>query len=369
MNELASWLTLNRIPGIGPSTFKLLTEHFGSPSNVLSADKATLVNCGLKTQVINKLLQAKTDYAAPDIDWLEQNHDHHIITYQDAKYPNLLQEIPGDPPPLLFVKGNLDVLNKPQIAIVGSRNPSPTGKENAFSFAKALSRSDIAITSGLALGIDAIAHKGALDGNSQTIAVCATGLDTVYPKNHCKLARDIIENGGALVSEFPIGTQPKREHFPRRNRIISGLSYGTLVIEAALKSGSLITARYAAEQDREVFAIPSSIHNPLSKGCHMLIKQGAKLTESVEDIVEELKFLSTNQNNTHQTFQESIFQPITLKGDYLKVFSELGYEPTPIDTVIKRSGLTADAVSSILLELELQRYITSTTGGFYARER
>jgi len=369
MNTLSDWLTLYHVPGIGPAKFSLLLERLGSPSKALTEDAVTLKDFGLSASVIKNLQNPNRQGVESDLAWLAQGPHHHIITLTDPAYPSLLKEIPGDPPPILYVKGNRNLLNAPQLAIVGSRNPSPSGQDNAYAFAKALSQQGITITSGLALGIDAICHKGALLGSGTTLAVCATGLDSVYPKSNTQLANKIIDMQGAIISEFPIGTSPKKENFPRRNRIISGLSLGTLVVEAAIRSGSLITARYATEQNREVFAIPGSIHNPLARGCHLLIKQGAKLTETIEDITEEWHFSTTKTMHKDQSFKESQTRPIDLTGAKLTVLNELGHEPTSVDTLIRRTGLTAEEVSSILLELELRRYIISTPGGFYSQKR
>lgn len=369
MNDIADWLTLYRVSGVGPATYNKLIGLFGSPREVMARTRRDLLEAKLPAALIEALAQPDRAGVADDLAWLQQSTNHHIITQQDSTYPALLRELTNDAPPLLFVKGNVNALNSPQIAIVGSRNPSPSGKENAYAYAKELATHNLTVTSGLALGIDAASHLGTLSARGCTIAVCATGLDSVYPKSHGKLAAQILECHGALVSEFPIGYPAKREHFPRRNRIISGMALGTLVVEAALQSGSLITARFAAEQGREVFAIPGSVHNPLAKGCHALIKQGAKLTESAQDILEEIPFLRTTAQRSSQTFQESLIQPINLTGEQWQVYRQLDFAPTPIDSIIERSGLPADVVCSTLTELELQRYITSTPGGFYSRER
>ena len=369
MNELSDWLSLYHVTGLGPATYQRLLEQFGSPKNILDCDVTTLQNCGLRNSVINGIKSPDISKVEQDLKWLKDAQNQHIITLNSPEYPSLLKEIPADPPPVLYVKGNLQLLSTPQLAIVGSRNPSASGHENAFNFAKTMTKMGLTITSGLALGIDAASHKGAIAANGPTLAVAATGLDITYPRNHQQLSEEIIEKQGAIVSEHAIGTSPQKKNFPRRNRVISGLSWGTLVVEAALRSGSLITARYAAEQGREVFAIPGSIHTPLSKGCHSLIKQGAKLVESCDDILEELNFINSTTKENSQIFQESPIKPIDLKGDQLVVFHQVGHEPTAVDTVVQRSGLTANVVSSILMELELQRYITSTAGGYYSRER
>jgi DNA processing protein len=248
--------------------------------------------------------------------------------------------------------------------MVGSRNPSITGRETAHDFARTLAAAGMVITSGLAQGIDTACHQGTLDGGGQTIAVAGTGLDRVYPASNRELAHAIIEAGGALISEFPPGTLPHAGNFPRRNRIISGLSLGTLVVEAALRSGSLITARLAAEQGREVFAIPGSIHNPLARGCHQLIRQGAKLVESAADVLEELA--PQLYAALAEMPEESAPASSELDEEYQALLACIGHETTPVDRLVERSGLTAEAVSSMLLILELQGFVESAAGG-YAR--
>lgn len=273
-NEAGAWLRLTLVPGVGNVTLlKLLTE-FGTPENVFTARPAELqnfVSAELATLIANG---GNADSAQQALTWLEDPANH-IVTLGDANYPQLLLQT-ADPPPLLYVKGRLDLLNKPSLAIVGSRNASTQGIENAAGFARALSEAGITIVSGLALGIDAAAHRGGLKGPGSSLALVGTGLDIVYPARNKALAHELAANG-TLVSEYPLATPPLANNFPRRNRLISGMSLGCLVVEAALQSGSLITARSANEQGREVFAIPGSIHSPLAKGCHALIKQGAKL--------------------------------------------------------------------------------------------
>ncbi len=263
--------------------------------------------------------------------------------------------------------GNPAVLATPQLALVGSRNPSAAGRDLAHDFARHLCGAGLTVTSGLALGIDAASHQGALDGEGLTIAVTGTGLDRVYPARHRDLAHRIAQRG-ALVSEFVPGTPPLAEHFPRRNRIISGLSLGTLVVEAALASCSLITARLAAEQGREVFAIPGSIHNPLARGCHSLIRLGAKLVENVQDILEELgPMVSDMPYNTVLCSGENSVTGLDLDDNSLKLLDCVDFSPTSIDTLVERSGLTPEQVSSMLLVLELHNIVESASGGCYTR--
>jgi DNA processing protein len=289
--SLVLWFALCRLPGVGYRTRIELLEQFGSIENIFSATRSQLEKIlTRKNESINVVLDGvdKTAFET-ELAWLSET-GHHLVTWADTDYPPLLREIPA-PPVVLYVIGDRQSLSHPQFAIVGSRNPTPMGRENAHAFAKTLAGAGLTITSGLALGIDGAAHRGALDAGGKTIAVVGTGLDRVYPARHRDLAHAVVQQG-ALVSEFPLGTPPKSENFPVRNRIISGLSLGTLVVEAAVQSGSLITARLATEQGREVFAIPGSIHSPQARGCHALIRQGAKLVETAQDILEELGPLS-----------------------------------------------------------------------------
>ncbi len=312
-DELQFWIALWRTSGVGPKSFSKLLSNIGNPATVLSSNISTIIQAGIPEKLAHTILDSKNnqEVAASDIEWLNAADNHHIITIECNEYPDLLKRI-SDPPPLLYVHGKLSLLKDPQIAIVGSRNPTQGGTNNAFEFAKHLGQTGFCITSGLALGIDGAAHDGALEANAPTIAVIATGIDRVYPAKHREMAHKIADNG-AIVTEFPIGTQPKSGNFPRRNRIISGLSYGTLVVEAAQKSGSLITARLAMEQNREVFAIPGSIHNPLARGCHLLIKQGVKLVETAQDILEEMA--SVIDINTLEGDQEVLTSEVEIRTD------------------------------------------------------
>jgi DNA processing protein len=365
-SEASYWLALLRTPGLGSRGIIRLLDHLQQPSAVFSASAGTLAGFGLKRAAREHLLNTDWHCIEDDLDWLDQPHNH-IISIQDPEYPALLKEIP-DPPPLLFVHGQPQALHLPQLAIVGSRNPSHSGRETARHFAHHLAAGGLAITSGLAIGVDAASHQGALDAEGVTIAVAGTGLDRIYPGSHRDLARQIAQNG-ALISEFPLGTPARAGHFPRRNRIISGLSLGTLVIEAALKSGSLITAHQAAEQGREIFAIPGSIHNPLARGCHQLIRQGAKLVETAQDIVEELIPLlgSLQVPSTTPPPERNSNPKIEKNGDFQALLRNLGFDPAPIDQIIAQSGLTPEKVSSMLLLLELEGYVSSSPGGRYCR--
>ncbi len=367
-------LRLHRVTGIGPKTFQKLRGYFGSVSQIIDAAKQAshdeLRQAGVSNRAINHLRKLDDISIREDLTWLEASDQHHILSIDDPRYPHLLKET-ATAPILLFVNGNINILYDPQIAIVGSRSPTQSGRDLAYDFAKHLATSGLCITSGLALGVDGFSHKGALDAGAPTIAVTATGLDRVYPARHRKLAHQIVEQG-ALVSEFPIGTEVRSQYFPQRNRIISGLSVGVLVVEAAIKSGSLITAKQASEQGREVFAIPGSIHNPLARGCHHLIRQGAKLVETAEHILEEIKkslelHLQPSDSSLSTPSNSNTQQQSELDADYQKVLDSMGYSPVSIDYLVTQTGLTAEELSSILLMLELQGFVTSSGGGHYTR--
>lgn len=347
-----------RTPGVGGRTFlKLLETH--APAEIFIESNAALSALGLKSDSIQAIKNPDWSVINADQAWLSQKNNA-VITLYDPAYPALLKEI-SDPPPLLFVRGNPDLLGLPQIAIVGSRNPSMLGIETARAFALTLSLHGFVITSGLALGIDAASHQGALNANGYTIAVAGTGLDRVYPARHIDLATEIV-NTGAMVSEFPPGTLAKANHFPRRNRIISGLCQGLLVVEAAKESGSLITARMALEQNREVFAIPGSIHNPLARGCNALIREGAKLVETVQDILEEFnQYIQEVEKIPAETLQSR------LDLEQQTLLNRVMFSPTSIDKLVEASGLSVETVSSMLLILELHGYVEANAGGCYTR--
>jgi len=365
-DTLTNWLALYHTPGIGPARFHRLLEEFRDPSDILHAGSRRLQQFGLPDSTIEALQQPDIQAIERDLEW-QVKPGNRIMTCHDPDYPALLQEI-SDPPPLLYLHGDVRVLHEPQLAMVGSRNPTAAGRQTAIDFARHLSAAGLVITSGLALGIDAAGHRGALDTSSPTIAVMGTGLDRVYPASNRDLARQIAGTG-LLVSEFPPGTPPRAENFPRRNRIISGLSLGTLVVEAAIRSGSLISARYALEQGREVFAIPGSIHNPLARGCHYLIQQGAKLVETAQDIMDELGALADalNPGATTTSPAASHETPPQLTEDYVQLLESIGFENTSIDMLVNTTHLTPAEVSSMLLQLEMNGYIAANPGGFYNR--
>lgn len=368
----ASWLALADVPGLDGHRLTALLEQFGNVEALLTASAATLHAAGADQGLIRKLQQPDHQRLEAAAAWLGAAAEHHLISWSDPRYPVLLRQIP-DPPVALFIHGNPACLADPQLAIVGSRNASPGGVDNARAFARHLAGCGLIITSGLALGIDAAAHAGALAGGVPTLAVLGTGPDVIYPQEHQQLAADIVSHG-ALCSEFLPGTPPRRHHFPRRNRIISGLALGTLVVEARLRSGALITAHCAAAQGREVFAIPGSIHNPLAKGCHRLIREGAKLVESGADILEELAPLLHAAGIGDDASAEAV-PPLPAMDqqdrdeDYQRLIEALGWDPADIDTLALRSGLTPAELSSMLLILELDGSVHALAGGYYQRQR
>lgn len=363
-DNLESWIRLWRVPGIGPQAFEHLLAHFGTAADALSGSTEEWARAGVSRRYLCAPEERSQDIS-PELRWLEAP-ENHILRRGKPGYPERLATIAAAPP-LLYVKGDPSLLSHPQLAIVGSRNPSRGGKANARAFAEHLASAGLGITSGLALGIDAQAHEGALHAQGITLAVAATGLDRVYPARHRALAGRIVSEG-AMVSELPIGTQVAPGNFPRRNRIISGLSLGTLVVEAARQSGSLITARYANEQGREVFAIPGSIHNPLARGCHQLLREGAKLVETADDILQELGPLlhTPGKHELIQEIEPEVTASNTPAGE-AELLKFVDFEPTPVDMIIIRSGLTAEKVSSMLLIMELNGLVASEPGGYYIR--
>ena len=385
---LESWLRLALSPGIGNETARKLLAAFGSVEAVFAQEAAALRRLGGEKLV--RALHAKPDGLKAQLQttlaWLRGGPDRRLATLDDAAYPTVLLNI-EDPPLMLYLLGvhvNTAVFapknrvnNAVNLAIVGSRNPTPQGEANAREFARYFASRGLTVVSGLALGIDGAAHDGALIGNGQTIAVVGTGLDRVYPKKHLALAHRIAAQG-MLVSEFPLGTPPLTANFPKRNRIISGLSVGTLVVEAALKSGSLITARMAVEQGRDVFAIPGSIHSPQSRGCHALIKQGAKLVEVAEDVLEELglspmaapmpvnlRAVSTTAGKTEAHLQPMQQSEVASRDSAL--LTALGHDPVSLDALQARTGLPTPRLQAELMTLELQGQLARLPGGFFQR--
>ncbi len=350
--ELASWLAFNQIDGLGNEGQRRLLQAFGSPAAVFAASTLALQKI-VKPAVAAAIAQGWDEAAlAPTAEWLNDPLNH-VITLADADYPQQLLNL-SDPPVMFYAKGRRELLNQPALAIVGSRHATPQGVSNAEAFAYAISSAGLCIVSGLAHGIDAAAHRGGLRGKGSSIAVVGTGLDKVYPAANRQLAHQLAHEG-IIVSEFALGTPPMAANFPRRNRIISGLSLGCLVVEASLQSGSLITARTALEQGREVFAIPGSIHSPQAKGCHHLIKQGAKLAESAQDVLEELGHIITGGETTKNTPAEH------------PLFAHMGFDPIDINTLCQLSGLSVEALSASLLQLELDGIVAPLPGGLYQR--
>ena len=430
MSVTEQFLVFSRLPRFGASSFWKLIEHYGSlevslsqldsvPSSILNNDAKQILRDYLRDCRSLKSESSVSLRAQADIKWCTQN-DVTILKAGDPEYPPLLEQI-HRAPPILYVQGNVHALHMPQIAMVGSRHCSSVGIQSAHDFARFFTANGLSVTSGLALGVDAAAHHGALESgcfnelSASTIAVLGSGIDKLYPARNRALAQQILEQGGAIVSEFPLGTAPSAHNFPQRNRIISGLSYGTLVVEAAVKSGSLITAKYALEQDREVFAIPGSIHHPLSRGCHALIKQGAKLVETAQDVVDELRgFLSVNSSlltnigepnigesnveacskiqnepskasehlpiQSHRSREgvaESVTEPESKRNSDLGfldasilgepeqvVLKYLGFESTQVDTLVYRTSLAVQDLMAALLTLELAGYVANEGTGY-----
>lgn len=350
----SAWASL-ALRALPPSAVVVLLRHFGEPSAVLGATRAQLANVVPEIIASRVAAQVDPELLARTLAWLDEP-GHELVAWDDPHYPQALLRL-GYAPPALYYVGRRDLLNHPAFAIVGSRSATAQGKDNARAFARALSDAGLTIVSGLAAGIDGAAHEGALEGSASTLAVVGTGLDRVYPARHRALAHAIAGRGG-LLSEFPPGTPPREFNFPRRNRLISGLSKGVLIVEAALKSGSLITARYAGEQGREVFAIPGSIHSPLSKGCHKLIREGAKLVETASDVLEELGLVPAAP-----ALQSDADAPMS-EGAVLRA---LGDDPADVDTLIARTGLAADSVIVELTGLELTGAVAPLPGGKWQR--
>lgn len=377
-------LVLHRLPDIGPATYSSLVAHFGTPEAVLSQTQSQLEPL-LKPTTLQAIVEFQRDpessslgrQVLADLAWLDDQSDTHLLLVGDADYPALLSQI-AKPPAVLFARGDLTCLNLPQIAIVGSRHPSAGGGENAQRFAQYLAANGFAITSGLALGIDAAAHKGALLAGGRTLAVMGTGIDKIYPVRHGGLAQDIVAAGGLLLSEFPLGSGAQAAHFPQRNRTISGLSWGVLVVEAALQSGSLITAKAALQQDREVFAIPGSIHNPLARGCHQLIRQGATLVETAADIVEQLEgmfsyqfqMLASSQKQRVRQTRLAQAQPDVdkdlqaLSPAERQLLEVMGFDPVTIDALLERSESSVGAIMGQLVNLEIKGFVRQMGAGY-----
>jgi DNA processing protein len=355
------WLRLLQVPGVGNETARRLLAAFGLPSQVFQTEFSALQS-QVPARIARSILQVPDDVVKAQVEltqqWLEQPGNY-VLTLADERFPSNLLTIP-DPPLMLYVKGRLDLLSRSGIAVVGSRNATVQGIQNAEKFSEHLSKAGLSISSGLAAGIDAAAHQGALQGKGSTIAVIGTGADIVYPARNRVLAHQIAEQG-CIVSEYALATPAIASNFPRRNRIISGLSHAVLVIEAAAQSGSLITARMAAEQGRDVFAIPGSIHSPLAKGCHQLIKQGAKLVETAQDILDEIQ---VSNDGKPKLLPVSIASETETEHELLSI---IGYDPVHIDNLATHANMSIHELSAQLLELELDGAIEVLPGGLIQR--
>jgi DNA processing protein len=365
-SELRAWLSLLAAPGIGSANARRLLKAFGSPEAVMQAASGQLVAIVGDAAVATALQRGPDDLDEQThrtLAWLAENdrdgaHDagqRRLLFLGDADYPDSLLNSP-DPPVMLYLRGRVELLARPSVAIVGSRNATAQGEQNARSFAEHFSRHGLTVVSGLAAGIDAAAHEGALNGHGSTVAVVGTGIDRIYPRRNEALARRIVDQG-LMVSEYPLGMLPLAPNFPRRNRLIAGLSLGTLVVEAAAQSGSLITAREAADAGREVFAIPGSIHSPQSRGCHQLLRQGAKLVEVADDVLEELR-LGRMASPPLSAASPTPADPL---------LEALGFDPQPLDALAQRTGLPTDRLLARLLELELAGQVARLPGGLYQR--
>ncbi|MET0312289.1 MAG: DNA-processing protein DprA [Burkholderiaceae bacterium] len=361
-DEVAAWLRLGLTPGVGNETARRLLAAFGLPHEVFAQPAQALAGVagGAQLPALSREPEGFAIQLAKTLRWLDEapaGQPRRLLTLGDPLYPESLLET-ADPPLMLYLQGPGELSGtRPRLAVVGSRNPTPQGRANARQFSEALARSGLCVVSGLALGVDAAAHEGALEAAGETIAIVGTGLDIEYPSRNAPLARRIGAQG-LLVSEYPLGTPPVPANFPRRNRIISGLSRGTLVVEAALQSGSLITARFAAEQGREVFAIPGSIHSPQSRGCHALIRQGAKLVESAQDVLEELAIFTAPAAGAAPAGAPANEDPL---------LAALGFDAASLDALGARTGLPVQRLQAALLEMELAGQVARLPGGLFQR--
>ncbi len=360
--EPLPWLKLAHAPGLGAARARTLVDTFGTAAAACAASRSALLDAGLGADTVAALRAGSTAAIDAELAWAQQSGQC-ILTPEDAGYPALLREL-GDRPPVLYVRGDPEVLTTLQLAMVGSRKPTAAGRRTAFEFARHLAGCGLTITSGLALGIDAASHAGALEADGLTVAVMGNGQRCVYPRENAGLA-ERIEQNGALVSELPLEAPPRREHFPRRNRLISGLSAGTLVVEAAVRSGSLITARLATEQGREVFAVPGSIHSPQSRGTNALLRDGAKLVETAEHVLEELAPYAAAARQPAPS--PDVPPDDTLGGDYRDLLEAVDFSPTAVDALVESTGRSAAEVASMLLILELRGHVEAVAGGLYVR--
>jgi DNA processing protein len=364
--ESFAWAALTRTPALDIPALLRALEIFGSAQGITAGSDASRARAGLPAPAREFLASRAAAPRPAERAWLE-NPRHHVVPFTDPNYPALLRAVERHPT-ALYVVGNVGALNEPQLAIVGSRNPTAQGRDTARNLAEYLARRGLAITSGLAAGIDSAAHRGALMAQGITLAVLGSGADIVYPHSNRSLSVEIQQQGG-LVSGFPLGTPPRRENFPQRNGIIAALSLGTLVVEAARRSGSLITARQAASCGREVFAVPGSIYSPLSRGCHELIRQGAKLTETAHDILSELNFSAffAAQPAASEGREMPVRREVGMDNDHKILLDALGFDPADLDVLVVRTGFKPEAVSSMMVILELEGHVQAAPGGRYSR--
>ena len=356
-NDTLSWLQLTLLPGVAPAMQRKLLRVFGTPAQVLASPRKLIAQHS-SAEVAERIAQgANGALVERALRWLE-DPNHHLVTLGDPAYPRGWLQL-NDPPSAAYAIGRVELLNAPALAIVGSRNATPQGARDAFAFAQALSAAGLCIASGLALGIDTQAHRGGLEGSGSSLAVMGTGADVIYPRRNVELAHALAQRG-CLVTEFPLGAPPEAGNFPRRNRLISGLARGVLVVEAADQSGSLITARFAADQGRDVFAIPGSIHSPLSKGCHILIKEGAKLVDRAEDVLAELGMLAPTPAEAPGIAPAGDDDP----DPFMRA---LGFSPVTVDRLAQLTGDDAGAVNARLTRLQLEGRVAALAGGWFQR--
>ena len=365
-DEVFAWMALSRAPALNAPILAGAFEQLGGIGGFIEASDQARQDAGVPAAAREFLRGARGSPSTLERAWMNGPY-HHLVAFTDPRYPSSLHALQRRPL-ALYVAGKPEVLNEPQLSIVGSRNPTPAGRDTAFAFAEELAARGLAITSGLAEGIDSAAHRGALAAQGITLAVLGNGIDSIYPRSNQRLSEE-IRLQGALISEFPLGTPPRRENFPQRNRIIAALGLGTLVVEAARRSGSLITARLAGDQNRELFAVPGSIHNPLSRGCHELIRQGAKLTETVADILSELNFsgFSRSGRSASSGLGSAAELEAGMDKEHKILLDALGFDPADLDTLVVRTGFKAEAVSSMMLILELEGHVQAAPGGRYSR--
>jgi DNA processing protein len=364
--EMLAWMALSRAPALDAGILSKALAILGGARGILAATDSKRASAGIPDRTREFLRDRRARPKRSELEWLLKPQ-HHLLPFTDSRFPFLLRSIER-PPLVLYVSGNVAALNEPQLSIVGSRHPTPSGREIAFEFAESLSRRGLGITSGLAQGIDSAAHRGALAAQGITFAVLGSGVDMIYPESNRPLSDEILFQGG-LISEFPLGTPPRAENFPQRNRIIATLSLGTLVVEAAPGSGSLITARLAADHNRELFAVPGSIRNPLSRGCHELIQQGAKLTASPADILTELNFsvfFEADKSRAEHPEQVPRIEA-GMDKEHKILLDALGFDSADLDLLVARSGFEPHAVSSMMLILELEGHVQAAPGGRYSR--